>query len=79
MAIVTYSKTDYSLGVQVFALIVPNYLNHCINGVLYCVVGTKFRNELISLLCGRHKNKRSNLTELPTKKTTLSVLPDASQ
>ena len=29
------------------------YLNHSINGVLYCIVGTRFRNELFNALCCR--------------------------
>ena len=27
------------------------YLNHSINGLLYCIVGSKFRNELLKILC----------------------------
>ena len=27
------------------------HLNHSINGVLYCTVGTRFRNELFKTLC----------------------------
>ena len=29
------------------------YLNRSINGVLYCIVGTRFRNELFNALCCR--------------------------
>ena len=29
------------------------YLNHSINGVLYVIVGTKFRNEFLKLICRR--------------------------
>ena len=29
------------------------YLNHTINGVLYCIVGTRFRNELLQVVCCR--------------------------
>ena len=29
---------------------VTQYLNHSINGVLYCIVGTRFRNGLLKLL-----------------------------
>ena len=29
------------------------YLNHSINGVLYCIVGSRFRNEFLKILC-RH-------------------------
>ena len=31
------------------------YLNHSINGVLYCIVGSKFRNELLNLFCGKKR------------------------
>ena len=27
------------------------YLNHSVNGVLYCIVGTRFRRELVEMLC----------------------------
>ena len=30
-------------------MISMQYLNHSINGVLYCIVGTKFREELLNL------------------------------
>ena len=36
-------------------------LNHCINGVMYCVVGSKFRQELIAFICcGRKKVSRTS-------------------
>lgn len=36
------------------------YLNHSINGVLYCIVGSRFRTELIHVLrCGR-RNRNPN-------------------
>ena len=39
-------------------MISMQYLNHSINGVLYCLVGTKFREELLKLFkC--HRNTRS--------------------
>ena len=31
------------------------YLNHSINGVLYIIVGTRFRNELLKLFCRKKK------------------------
>ena len=31
------------------------YLNHSINGVLYCIVGSRFRNELLKLLCPKKR------------------------
>ena len=35
------------------------YLNHSINGVLYVVVGTKFRSELLKLICRRKERSQS--------------------
>ena len=32
---------------------VTQYLNHSINGVLYCIVGSRFRSEIFKLLCRR--------------------------
>ena len=38
----------------VLVIIYPlSYLNHAINGILYCIVGSRFRNELINTLCCR--------------------------
>ena len=31
------------------------YLNHSINDVLYVIVGTKFRNELLKLVCRKER------------------------
>ena len=31
------------------------YLNHSINGVLYIIVGTKFRNELLKIVCRKER------------------------
>ena len=33
------------------------YLNHSINGILYIIVGSRFRNELLKIIC---RNKRPN-------------------
>ena len=41
------------------------YLNHSINGVLYCIVGSKFREELIKLF---HRKKGS---EMPSVNVTM--------
>ena len=30
---------------------VTQYLNHSINGLLYCIVGSRFRNERLKLFC----------------------------
>ena len=41
-------------------MISMQYLNHSINGVLYCIVGTKFRKELLKIFkCHRKKSSLS--------------------
>ena len=39
---------------------VTQYLNHSINGVLYCIVGTRFRNELLKLFCVKNKQENTS-------------------
>ena len=41
---------------------VMQYLNSSINGILYCIVGSKFRQELFKLLCccGGRENENVN-------------------
>ena len=34
---------------------ITTYLNHSINGILYCIVGTRFRRELFQLFCFNDK------------------------
>ena len=41
----------------VFTVSVISYSNHAINGVLYCVVGSRFRAEIINTLCCRNKRR----------------------
>ena len=40
---------------------VTQYLNHSINGVLYIIVGSRFRNEFLKILC-RKKRPDTNLS-----------------
>ena len=46
---------------------IMRYLNHSINGILYCIVGSKFRKELLKLLC----NKR-NSANIPVRSLSQS-------
>ena len=39
---------------------VTQYLNHSINGVLYCIVGSRFRNELLKILCKKERTFESS-------------------
>ena len=51
---------------------ITQYLNHSINGVLYIIVGTRFRKELFKLFCGKERpevistSHRVNNTSLTT-------------
>ena len=58
------------------SLLALRYLNHGINGILYCIVGSRFRNELKNLFtCGK-KNTRlylSSYTKRSTVNSTTSV------
>ena len=36
---------------------VTQYLNHSINGVLYCIVGSRFRMELLKICCLRQRSE----------------------
>ena len=46
------------------------YLNHSINGVLYIIVGSKFRNEFLKLICGK---KRPDTTSVSHSFTNTSL------
>ena len=55
-----------------FVHILPD-LNHAINGVLYCVVGSRFRNELINTFCCRKRQgSQSNISMSGSDNTRLS-------
>ena len=51
LAIGTTLEIQFHPMVQVLVFTIPQYLNHSINAVLYCVVGTRFRTELVNVLC----------------------------
>ena len=55
-----YSITDYPNRLLALALYILAGLNHGINGVLYCIVGTRFRNELLNLLCRNRRKAGRN-------------------
>ena len=51
---------------------ITQYLNHSINGTLYCIVGTRFRKEFVKIFCrkerldGRSASLSANSTSLAT-------------
>ena len=49
------------------------YLNHSINGVLYCIVGSKFRNEFLKILC-RKKRPDTISTSCSVGNTSVSTI-----
>ena len=51
---------------------VTQYLNHSINGVLYCIVGSTFRNELLMILC-RKKRRDTISTSSSVTNTSAST------
>ena len=57
----------------------PKTLNHGINGLMYCIVGSKFRQELIEFICcGRKKisgKGNKSLTDMgSTQLTAVSTI-----
>ena len=56
-ASIYYSLVESSTDPMVYVTLhVPTTLNHGINSVMYCIVGSKFRKELFDLICcGRKK------------------------
>ena len=61
-----YSALPYAIPLpknrmyQVF-MNFTQYLNHSINGVLYCIVGSRFRNELLKILCRKKRTDDSSV------------------
>ena len=43
------------------------YLNHSINGVLYTVVGSWFRRELLNLICRKERNDGTSTSRSPNR------------
>ena len=58
---------------------IMQYLNHAINGILYCIVGSRFRREMFKVLscCSKVtsiRNSDSGTTNPPTYSTTMTDL-----
>ena len=41
---------------------ITQYLNHSINGVLYCIVGSRFWTELLKILCKKERTDSSSVS-----------------
>ena len=46
------------------------YLNHSINGVLYCIVGSRFRNELLKIFYRKERPDDSSVTNTSVVSTS---------
>ena len=71
---VVYSITHYPHPVLHGVLRVTATLNHSINSVLYCIVGTRFRQEFINtLFCRKRKNSFYSNGSMSNGSTRLST------
>ena len=73
-----YSRIMGNPSIIVYCVtIILNYLNHSINGVLYCVSGSRFRQELRSLFgsCGRKRSATSHTMNTVTSQVSSTHLP----
>ena len=57
--------------------VILQYLNHCINGVLYCITGSRFRQELRDLFncCGTKRNTTNNAMNTVTNHLSSTASP----
>ena len=48
-----------------------NYVNHAVNGVLYCVVGSRFRREVMNVLCCHKISRTKSMSSMATSQTNV--------
>ena len=77
-ASIYFSVVKDNTDLIVHALLhIPKTLNHGINSVMYCIVGSKFRREFIDLICcGRKKvSSKRGMTDMgSTQMTAVSTI-----
>ena len=51
-----------------------HYLNHSINGILYCIFGEKFRNELVKVMlsCRKKRMSETSMSSVTTETNNTS-------
>ena len=69
-------KISYNPLYRAF-MIFTQYLNHSINGVLYCIVGSRFRNELLKLLFCRKETPDAMSLSHSVNNTGLSGISES--
>ena len=71
------SGLEFKFSVNPFGrlfIITMQYLNHTINGILYCIFGEKFRNELLKLKpCCRKETVQNSSTSMSSLNTDTST------
>ena len=67
---------DSSDPILLVALHVPKTLNHGIHAILYCVVGSKFRQELFGLICFKKSSGKTVIDKRTTQITITSNITD---
>ena len=75
MALWNVTQLSYYNPVYRTFMNLAQYLNHSINGVLYIVVGTRFRKELLKIICGKERTEGFSVSNSgnDTRLTTMSV------
>ena len=66
------------LPVMVYGVtVLLQYLNHSINAVLYCISGSRFRNELMKVF-GCYKPKRRSTSSMASNSSSMSMVPNST-
>ena len=79
--VLSYAITLVPDPVMYSVIVLLFYSNHSINGVLYCIVGTRFRQELVNTLCCRRRTTTPNtrLVSQSKKRRMTSSTIDSSE
>ena len=70
---ITWAVTTKVTQVQRTVLFLLEASNSAINGVLYCIVGTRFRTELFGLICCGKRSSGKSVTSMGTSVSTVST------
>ena len=75
---VTFLVTRHIHPIRYAVLIILKYLNHAINGVLYCISGSRFRDELLRTFPFSLRTKRQELKRSSSTLANLSIMSNSS-
>ena len=71
---VVYFITHYPHPITEAVVRIMANLNHAINGILYCVVGSRFRKEVLDIVCCCKRKNQSQCTYLSSDNSTDSSI-----